>query len=59
MPKSTRPCRGGKPHPDFRLFRHASGRWCKRIRAKFFYFGKVAHHPEGVAARPLRARGGT
>jgi len=30
-----------KPHPDFPLCRHQSGRWAKKIRQRFHYFGKV------------------
>ena len=47
MSKTKRP---SKPRPDFPLFPHATGRWCKKVRGKFVYFGKVAADPDGQAA---------
>ena len=48
--KVTRNPASGKPHPDFPLFRHATGRWAKKVRGKFCYFGKVADDPDGQKA---------
>lgn len=39
-----------KPRPDFPLFPHASGRWAKKVRSQFRYFGKVADDPHGEQA---------
>lgn len=50
MADSTIGGRPAKPRPDFPLFPHASGRWCKKIRGKFHYFGKTADDPQGDAA---------
>jgi hypothetical protein len=45
-----------KPRRDFLLFPHATGRWAKKVRGKFAYFGKVADDPEGTAALNLWLR---
>lgn len=47
MPKSTK---AAKPHKDFPLFPHATGRWAKKVRQKLVYFGKVADDPDGQTA---------
>ena len=53
MPKSTKSSGSGKvskPNPDFPLWPHPSGRWCKKIRGRAHYFGKIADDPKGEAA---------
>src|SRR5580704_4355409 len=44
MAKSTEskpPNKSPKPYPGFPLTPHPSGRWCKKIRGKLHYFGKL------------------
>lgn len=44
MPKSTpkriaSEAKPRKPHPDYPLWAHPSGQWCKKVNGKFYYFG--------------------
>lgn len=50
MANSTVAKRPAKPRPDFPLFPHRNGRWAKKVRGKFIYFGKWANDPKGEAA---------
>jgi len=42
-----------KPHRDFALWLHGSGRWCKKIRGRHHYFGKVTDDPDHGAMAAL------
>ena len=50
MTHSNRRRAAGKVPDGFPLWVHPSGRWCKKVRARAHYFGKVADDPEGAAA---------
>ncbi len=51
MSKSTKsaPVKPAKPHPDYPLTPHPSGRWCKKVRGKLHYFGPWADPPAALA----------
>jgi integrase len=51
--RKRKPAKPSKPHRDFPLFRHATGRWCKKVRGRLHYFGKVADDPDGQQALAL------
>lgn len=42
-----------KSKSGFPLTRHPSGRWCKKVKGRFYYFGKIADDPDGKAALDL------
>ena len=45
----------GKPYADFPLFPHATGRWAKKIRGKFAFFGPW-EDPHGALERFTKER---
>src|SRR4051794_40665890 len=53
MGNSKAPTVVRKPSPDFPLFPHASGRWAKKVRGQFVYFGKTGDDPTGQVALSL------
>lgn len=55
MAKSTprqKQRKAGKPSPDFPLWLHPSGRWCKKVRQRVHYFGP-ADDPQAALERWL------
>jgi integrase len=41
-----------KPYPDYPLTQHPAGYWCKKIRGKLYYFGKL-DDPDAALAKYL------
>lgn len=50
---STLGNRPAKPRKDFPLFAHASGRWAKKIKGRFVYFGRWDDDRKGERASQL------
>ena len=53
MSKSTTSQTATKPRPDAPPFLHNTGRWCKKVRGKFHYFGYAKDDPDGSKALDL------
>lgn len=51
---STRP-KPGKPTPDYPLTAHQSGKWCKKIKGRIYYFG-TWDDPEGALEEYLTSK---
>ncbi len=50
MSKSTTSQTATKPRPDAPPFLHKTGRWCKKVRGRFVYFGYAKDDPDGSKA---------
>ena len=48
--------KAAKPYPDFPLFAHNIGQWCKKIRGKLYYFGTWSE-PDAALQLYLKQRG--
>ncbi len=55
MNDSNKPTKPAKPHPGFPLTPHATGRWCKKIRGRMYYFG-TWDDPDGALEEWLAAK---
>lgn len=49
MPQDTK-TKVRKPRPDFPLFVHQAGQWCKKVKGRLHYFGSTTADPRGEAA---------
>lgn len=53
MPHSKPIAATKKPRSRFPLFKHQSGRWCKKVRKRHVYFGSIEKDPDGTDALRL------
>jgi integrase len=49
----AKPKKHQKPYPDFPLTPHPNGSWCKKVRGKLHYFGRIEGDEQGLAALEL------
>lgn len=52
-----KPTLPSKPHPDFPLTPHRSGKWCKKVQGRLYYFGSH-DDPEAAVAEWLARKDG-
>ena len=45
-----KPVKPSKPRPDFVLFAHQNGQWCKKVKQVLYYFGSWSDDPTGEQA---------
>lgn len=55
MAKNSTTVKPAKPHPDYPLFPHATGRWAKKVRGDMKYFGPW-NDPDGALNRWLEQK---
>ena len=53
--RRTRHHQSAKPYPDFPLTAHPTGRWCKKVRGRIIFFGKI-DNPEAALDKWLREK---
>ena len=53
--QSKKPAKPDKPYPEFPLTPHGSGKWCKKVRGKIYYFGSW-DDPNGAIQEWLAVR---
>jgi len=55
QPPTTAKAKPAKPYPTFPLTPHPAGYWCKKIRGRLHYFGKI-DDPDGALAKYNREK---